>query len=173
MLYQLSYAPKARLVNALLRCHGGGIRDRTVDPLLAKQMLYQLSYTPSMSNLLGGADGDRTRDPLHAMQVLVPAELQPHLVSLSSVHDGDRTRDPLHAMQVLVPAELQPRVVLKTVLIIRMDFALSTTTHQNLSPSKCDLAYKTPQTLINTSFLHLPKTSIFLLWPYSPITPSP
>ena len=134
--------PKARLVNALLRCHGGGIRDRTVDPLLAKQMLYQLSYTPSMSNLLGGADGDRTRDPLHAMQVLVPAELQ-------------------------------PRVVLKTVLIIRMDFTLSTTTHQNLSPGKCDLAYKTPQTLINTGFSHLPKTSIFLLCPYSPITPRP
>ena len=27
---------------------GGGIRDRTVDPLLAKQMLSQLSYTPNL-----------------------------------------------------------------------------------------------------------------------------
>ena len=26
---------------------GGDKRDRTVDPLLAKQVLYQLSYTPS------------------------------------------------------------------------------------------------------------------------------
>lgn len=26
--------------------HGGGKRIRTDDPLLAKQMLYQLSYTP-------------------------------------------------------------------------------------------------------------------------------
>ena len=27
---------------------GGGKRDRTDDPLLAKQVLYQLSYAPSM-----------------------------------------------------------------------------------------------------------------------------
>lgn len=28
---------------------GGGKRDRTVDPLLAKQMLSQLSYTPNLT----------------------------------------------------------------------------------------------------------------------------
>ena len=39
--------------NFLIRFHlqrfGGGKRDRTDDPLLAKQVLYQLSYAPSMS----------------------------------------------------------------------------------------------------------------------------
>ena len=29
--------------------YGGGERDRTDDPLLAKQVLSQLSYTPDMS----------------------------------------------------------------------------------------------------------------------------
>ena len=36
------------------RLNGGGNRDRTDDPLLAKQMLYQLSYTP---NPLNGGSG--------------------------------------------------------------------------------------------------------------------
>ena len=36
-----------RLVLAFsLRANGGGERDRTDDPLLAKQVLSQLSYTP-------------------------------------------------------------------------------------------------------------------------------
>ena len=31
-----------------VRCkNGGGMRIRTADPLLAKQMLYQLSYAPT------------------------------------------------------------------------------------------------------------------------------
>ena len=30
---------------------GGGMRIRTADPLLAKQMLYQLSYTPEFVKL--------------------------------------------------------------------------------------------------------------------------
>ena len=38
-----------RLVLAFL---GGGERDRTDDPLLAKQVLSQLSYTP---NMVGGS----------------------------------------------------------------------------------------------------------------------
>ncbi len=33
-------------LNTLIRSHGGGNRTRTGDPLLAKQVLYQLSYTP-------------------------------------------------------------------------------------------------------------------------------
>ena len=32
---------------------GGGERDRTDDPLLAKQVLSQLSYTPSIVGLIG------------------------------------------------------------------------------------------------------------------------
>jgi hypothetical protein len=41
---QLSYRPP--------RQNGGGKRVRTADPLLAKQVLYQLSYTP-INRLLG------------------------------------------------------------------------------------------------------------------------
>ena len=41
--------------------NGGGERDRTDDPLLAKQVLSQLSYTP---NGMGGGSGwIRTNDP--------------------------------------------------------------------------------------------------------------
>ena len=52
---QLSYKPKltkrGRLSNQIALIdhksdHGGDKRTRTVDPLLAKQVLYQLSYTP-------------------------------------------------------------------------------------------------------------------------------
>ena len=39
---------------------GGGERDRTDDPLLAKQVLSQLSYTPI---ILGGSGWSRTNDP--------------------------------------------------------------------------------------------------------------
>jgi hypothetical protein len=38
---------------------GGGERDRTDDPLLAKQVLSQLSYTP----FFGGSGWIRTNDP--------------------------------------------------------------------------------------------------------------
>ena len=48
---------------ALLVCvRGGGERDRTDDPLLAKQVLSQLSYTPSVS-IPGGSGWARTNDP--------------------------------------------------------------------------------------------------------------
>ena len=40
--------------------NGGGERDRTDDPLLAKQVLSQLSYTPKS---LGGSGWIRTNDP--------------------------------------------------------------------------------------------------------------
>jgi hypothetical protein len=39
---------------------GGGERNRTDDPLLAKQVLSQLSYTP---RILGGSGWIRTIDP--------------------------------------------------------------------------------------------------------------
>ena len=39
----LSYRP-----NVLSQLSGGACRDRTDDPLLAKQVLYQLSYAPSI-----------------------------------------------------------------------------------------------------------------------------
>ena len=40
---------------------GGGERDRTDDPLLAKQVLSQLSYTPRRDR--GGSGRARTYDP--------------------------------------------------------------------------------------------------------------
>ena len=40
--------------------NGGGERDRTDDPLLAKQVLSQLSYTPG---ICGGSGWIRTNDP--------------------------------------------------------------------------------------------------------------
>src|SRR5690606_23378434 len=40
---------------------GGGERDRTDDPLLAKQVLSQLSYTPVQGG--GGSGWIRTSDP--------------------------------------------------------------------------------------------------------------
>ena len=44
---------------------GGGERDRTDDPLLAKQVLSQLSYTPVRQNRCdgGGSGWIRTNDP--------------------------------------------------------------------------------------------------------------
>jgi hypothetical protein len=41
--------------------NGGGERDRTDDPLLAKQVLSQLSYTPE--EIRGGSGWVRTSDP--------------------------------------------------------------------------------------------------------------
>ena len=43
-----------------LDMNGGGERDRTDDPLLAKQVLSQLSYTPSS---VGGSGWIGTNDP--------------------------------------------------------------------------------------------------------------
>ena len=48
------------LRNLLLPVSGGGERDRTDDPLLAKQVLSQLSYTPKVR---GGSGWIRTNDP--------------------------------------------------------------------------------------------------------------
>ncbi len=41
-----------RILKSRLGLVGGDKRDRTVDPLLAKQVLSQLSYTPIKSNLM-------------------------------------------------------------------------------------------------------------------------
>ena len=36
---------------------GGGKRDRTADPLLAKQVLSQLSYTPVVASTMNAREG--------------------------------------------------------------------------------------------------------------------
>ena len=41
--------------------HGGGKRDRTADPLLARQVLSQLSYTPIILVGLGGLEPPTSR----------------------------------------------------------------------------------------------------------------
>ena len=66
MLYSLGRPPAACLPAAA--GSGGGERDRTDDPLLAKQVLSQLSYTPvvlhpSAHPLTGGSGWARTIDP--------------------------------------------------------------------------------------------------------------
>ena len=45
---QLSYKPilSGLVISFLTQAFGGDKRDRTADPLLAKQVLSQLSYTP-------------------------------------------------------------------------------------------------------------------------------
>jgi hypothetical protein len=43
---QLSYRPDTNRGARPTKKNGGGMRIRTADPLLAKQMLYQLSYAP-------------------------------------------------------------------------------------------------------------------------------
>ena len=45
---------RSLLTNALKIGFGGGERDRTDDPLLAKQVLSQLSYTPQARHHGGG-----------------------------------------------------------------------------------------------------------------------
>ena len=49
----------------MLEIRGGGERDRTDDPLLAKQVLSQLSYTPKLplTRSDGGSGWTRTNDP--------------------------------------------------------------------------------------------------------------
>ena len=51
---------RARRLNRHVLEDGGGERDRTDDPLLAKQVLSQLSYTPEC---VGGSGWIRTNDP--------------------------------------------------------------------------------------------------------------
>ena len=44
---RLSYKPISRYLVSTPHTHGGDERNRTDDPLLAKQVLSQLSYTPT------------------------------------------------------------------------------------------------------------------------------
>ena len=56
---------------------GGAGRDRTDDPLLAKQVLSQLSYSPVWQQSMDGGSGwIRTIDPRLIKTVLKPTELQ-------------------------------------------------------------------------------------------------
>ena len=52
--------PDTQAPISTLPANGGGRRDRTDDPLLAKQVLSQLSYAPVC---LGGSGWARTNDP--------------------------------------------------------------------------------------------------------------
>ena len=54
---QLSYRPRLAGLAVRLTKHGGGTGIRTPDIQLAKLALYQLSYTPLLSNCLARLDG--------------------------------------------------------------------------------------------------------------------
>ena len=53
------------LLRSTVAVFGGGRRDRTDDPLLAKQVLSQLGYAPirPMPSFDGGSGWNRTNDP--------------------------------------------------------------------------------------------------------------
>ena len=55
--------PLPRKPGQMMAKGGGGERDRTDDPLLAKQVLSQLSYTPDRAWLTGGSGWIRPIDP--------------------------------------------------------------------------------------------------------------
>ena len=62
----MGYHPFVRIQIVCSRVTGGGRRDRTDDPLLAKQVLSQLSYAPIMDytyDAFGGSGWTRTNDP--------------------------------------------------------------------------------------------------------------
>ena len=48
----------------------GAEEDRTPDPLLAKQVLSQLSYSPKLASKFGGPERIRTADPVLIRDVL-------------------------------------------------------------------------------------------------------
>ena len=79
---------------------GGGYRTRTCDPLLAKQVLYQLSYTP-VRVLVVGPSG--LEPPTSRLSVVRSSQLSYGPVSGPLSGGGYRTRtgDPLLAKQVL------------------------------------------------------------------------
>ena len=74
-LIRLSRIDHPAASDTTAHAHGGGGRNRTDDPLLAKQVLYQLSYAP---NLIfqdrvpghGGPGRTRTSDPTLIKRVL-------------------------------------------------------------------------------------------------------
>ena len=69
---------------------GGDKRNRTVDPLLAKQVLYQLSYTPIL---------------LGAGKVVGPSGLEPPTSRLSVVRSSQLSYGPILKGQ---PKEVYP-----------------------------------------------------------------
>ena len=70
-----------------VKFNGGDEENRTPDPLLARQVLSQLSYAPIGINCkpcYGGDKEDRTPDLLHAMQALSQLSYAPRLSSYLS-----------------------------------------------------------------------------------------
>ena len=63
MIEPASAQVRARRLDRQVFEDGGGERDRTDDPLLAKQVLSQLSYTPDRAWTTGGSGWIRTIDP--------------------------------------------------------------------------------------------------------------
>ena len=69
---------------------GGDKRDRTADPLLARQVLSQLSYTPVLPELF---------------LVVGPSGLEPPTSRLSVVRSSQLSYEPICSLQ-LVPSKL-------------------------------------------------------------------
>ena len=74
---------------------GGAYRDRTGDPLLAKQMLSQLSYTPLSGRTIWQVTAilARSQQPLNQILVGVP-ELESGTSSLSATRSNQLSYTP-------------------------------------------------------------------------------
>jgi hypothetical protein len=71
------------------QCAGGDERIRTADPLLAKQVLSQLSYIPWVRELRY-SDTDKPMSP-SACEISIPREVSSDLESLKSGKDRNET----------------------------------------------------------------------------------
>ena len=90
----------ARSIDQTLRFDltGGGYRTRTGDPLLAKQVLYQLSYTPVRVLVVG------------------PSGLEPPTSRLSVVRSSQLSYGPVQSLTQRAPSKLNNVTHLRTIL---------------------------------------------------------
>ena len=102
--------------NNPLRLLGGGKEDRTPDPLLAKQGLSQLSYTPDKVVGLGRLElptsrlsGVRSNHLSYKPMLVSASGRRFRLPTPCGGDEEDRTPDPLLARQVLSQLSYTPK----------------------------------------------------------------
>jgi hypothetical protein len=84
---------EASAASLILDDFGGDERTRTADPLLAKQVLYQLSYVPADGILSTGSSGQRRRKR-RPREPIRPIPAIPRRAGLSPSREGaDGGRD--------------------------------------------------------------------------------
>ena len=78
----------------LLKCHGGDEEIRTPDPLLARQVLSQLSYTPMLMVLFGYLFFKQNPKVKRTIVLLRKEVIQPHLPIRLPCYDFTPVIDP-------------------------------------------------------------------------------